>query len=169
MSEEMIAAQLFLFYIAGFETSASTTAFTLYELAQYPKLLQKAQDDVKNALDIHGKLSYDALKDMKFLDLCIMETTRKYPGLPILNRECTQDYIIPETNLLIKRGTPIIISLFGMHRDAEYFPNPMLYDPERFLEENSNYSSTAYMPFGEGPRHCIGRLSKSNAIELCRF
>lgn len=157
MSVELIAAQLFLFYVAGFETSASTTAFTLYELAQQPKLLKKAEEDVQNALEKHGALTYDSLKDMKFLDLCTMETTRKYPGLPILNRECTQDYAIPDTKLTIKKGTPIIISLFGMHRDAEYFPDPMRYDPERFLEENMNYNPVAYMPFGEGPRMCIGR------------
>lgn len=156
MSVDVIAAQLFLFYVAGFETSAATTAFTLYELAQYPDLMKKAQDDVAQALEKHGKMTYDALKDMKFLDLCIMESTRKYPGLPILNRECTHDYAIPDSKLVIKRGTPIIISLLGIHRDAEYFPDPMRYDPERFLEENMNYVPAAFMPFGEGPRHCIG-------------
>ncbi|XP_037821140.1 probable cytochrome P450 6d5 [Lucilia sericata] len=168
LSVDMIAAQLFLFYVAGFETSASTTAFTLYELAQYPELLKKAQEDVEQALEKHGKMTYDALKDMKFLDLCIMETTRKYPGLPILNRECTHDYPIPDTNMVIKSGTPIIISLFGMHRDPEYFPNPLRYDPERFLEENMNYDPIAYMPFGEGPRICIaqrmGRVNVKAAI-----
>lgn len=163
MSVELIAAQLFLFYVAGFETSASTTAFTLYELAQYPELLKKAQEDVKQAFEKHGSLTYEALKEMKFLDLCVMETTRKYPGLPILNRECTHDYTIPDTKLVIKKGTPILISLFGIHRDAEYFPDPMRYQPERFLEENMNYNPAAYMPFGEGPRHCIAqRMGKLN-------
>ena len=166
MSVDMIAAQLFLFYVAGFETSAATAAFTLYELAQYPELLKKAQADVEQALEKHGKLTYEALSDMKYMDLCIMETIRKYPGLPILNRECTHDYLIPDTNLMIKKGTPIIISLFGIHRNAEYFPNPMVYDPERFLEENMNYDPAAYMPFGEGPRHCIGKTSELMEIEM---
>ncbi|XP_013105864.2 probable cytochrome P450 6d5 [Stomoxys calcitrans] len=162
MSVEMIAAQLFLFYAAGFETSAATTAFTLYELALYPEWLQKAQEDVQNALEKHGGcLSYEALSDMKFLDLCIMETTRKYPGLPILNRECTQDYPLPNSDLVIKKGTPIIISLFGIHRDEEYFPDALGYNPERFL--NEDYEAAAYMPFGEGPRHCIAqRMGKLN-------
>ncbi|XP_073840778.1 cytochrome P450 6d5 [Musca autumnalis] len=161
MSIEMIAAQLFLFYVAGFETSAATAAFTLYELSRNADLLQKAQEDVEQALEKHGSLCYDSLKDMKFLDMCVMETARKYPGLPILNRECTQDYPLPDSDLVIKKGTPIIISLLGIHRDEEYFPDALRYDPERFV--NENYNAAAYMPFGEGPRHCIAqRMGKLN-------
>ncbi|XP_075145636.1 putative cytochrome P450 6d5 [Haematobia irritans] len=166
VSMELIAAQLFIFYVAGFETSAATIAFTLYELAQYPEWLKKAQEDVQQALEKHGTLSYDAMKDMKFLELCFMETARKYPGLPILNRECTEDYPIPDTNLVIKKGTPIIVPLMGIHRDEEYFPNAMGYDPERYLTKN--YNEAAFMPFGEGPRHCIaqrmGRLVVKKAL-----
>ena len=164
MSVETIASQLFLFYIAGYETSASAAAFTIYELAQYPDLLAKAQKDVEEAIQKHnGKLTYDTLMDMKFVELCLMETVRKYPALPMLNRECTQDYPIPGTDKVIKKGTPILISLFGLHRDPEYFPDPVRYDPERFLEENMNYNPVAYMPFGEGPRHCIAqRMGKVN-------
>ncbi|NP_001273842.1 probable cytochrome P450 6d5-like [Musca domestica] len=161
MSIELIAAQLFLFYVAGFETSAATAAFTIYELARNAELLEKAQEDVEQALAKHGSLSYDSLKDMKFLDLCVMETTRKYPGLPILNRECTKDYPLPDSELVVKKGTPIIISLFGIHRDEEYFPDALRYDPYRF--EKENYNAAAYMPFGEGPRHCIAqRMGKLN-------
>lgn len=164
MSIESIAAQAFLFYVAGFDTSASAAAFTIYELAQNSELLAKAQEDVQQALDKHdGKITYDSIQDMKFLELCFMETIRKYPGLPILNRECTKDFPIPDSDKVIKKGTPIVISLFGIQRDAEYFPEPLKYDPERFLESNQNYNPVAYMPFGEGPRHCIAqRLGKIN-------
>lgn len=76
--------------------------------------------------------------------------------MPILNRECTVDYTIPNTQFTIKKGTPIIISLFGMMRDPVNFPEPMKFMPERFLETNRNYNATAYIPFGDGPRACIG-------------
>ncbi|XP_068157387.1 probable cytochrome P450 6d5 [Drosophila tropicalis] len=159
-----MVGHLTLFLIAGFETSASTAAFTLYELTQHPKVMAKAKEDVINALAKHGgKLSYDAIQDMKYLELCIMETARKYPALPILNRECTKDYQLPNSSLTIKKGTPIVISLMGLHRDEQHFPNPMSYEPERFTEEHRNYNPTAYMPFGEGPRQCIGvRMGKVN-------
>ncbi|XP_055847697.1 uncharacterized protein LOC129913173 [Episyrphus balteatus] len=164
MSIESIAGQAFLFYIAGFDTSASAASFTIYELAQNPELLAKAEADIEQTLEKHdGKLTYECIQDMKFLDLCFMETIRKYPGLPILNRECTKDFKIPDSDKIIEKGTPIVISLFGIQRDPEYFPDPLKYDPERFLETSQNYNPVAYMPFGEGPRHCIAqRLGKIN-------
>jgi cytochrome P450 family 6 len=88
-----------------------------------------------------------------------LETIRMYPALPILNRECTQDYPIPGSHLTIKKGTSIIISLFGMHRDPKYFPEPDKFLPERFAAKN--YDEVAYIPFGDGPRNCIGlRMGK---------
>ncbi|XP_053969601.1 probable cytochrome P450 6d4 [Anastrepha ludens] len=150
-----IAAQGSIFYLAGQETTSSTAAFTIFELAQYPELLELAQKEVTEVLARHdGQLSYDALREMSFLELCLQETNRKYP-LPFLNRECTQDYTIPGTNHIIEKGIPILISLLGIFRDAQYFPNPMTYDPHRFSPSSPNYNVNAYMPFGAGPRQCI--------------
>ncbi|KAH8411001.1 hypothetical protein KR222_006070 [Zaprionus bogoriensis] len=169
MSIEKIAAQAFLFYIAGSETTAATAAFTLYELAMYPELLKEARDEVDAVMARHrlkrgDKFTYEAVQDLKFMELCILETIRKYPGLPFLNRECTQDFPVPDSSYTIKKGTPILISLYGLHRDATYFPNPDDYDPHRFDADNMNYDQTAYMPFGEGPRHCIAlRMGKVNS------
>ncbi|XP_061395488.1 cytochrome P450 6d1-like [Musca vetustissima] len=176
ISIDVIAANLLLFYIAGSETTSATIAFTLYELAMYPEILAKVQLEIDSTLAKHnlrvgGPLSYDALKDMKYLDLCVMETMRKYPGLPFLNRECTQDFQIPGMDFTIKRGTAIIIPLFGLHRDPEYFPQPMDYIPERFDRDIINYNPMAYMPFGEGPRHCIAqRMGVVNVkVALVKF
>ncbi|KAH8288738.1 hypothetical protein KR054_008900 [Drosophila jambulina] len=163
MSKDLIAGQLFVFYGAGHETTASGISFTLYELTQNPEALAKAQEDVLHAIEQHGGLTYDALTAMKYLDACVMETTRKYPALPILNRVCTKDYSVPDSDLVIKKGTPIVISLIGLHRDAEHFPDPLSFQPERFLEETKNYNQVAFMGFGDGPRHCIGaRMGKVN-------
>ncbi|XP_037724083.1 probable cytochrome P450 6d4 [Drosophila subpulchrella] len=165
ISLETITAQAFIFYIAGQETTGSTAAFTIYELAQYPELLKRLQDEVDETLEENdGKITYDSLHKMEFLELCLQETIRKYPGLPILNRECTQDYTVPDTDHVIPKGTPVVISLYGIHHDAEYFPDPETYDPDRFSKESRNYNPTAFMPFGEGPRICIAqRMGKVNA------
>ncbi|XP_064542658.1 probable cytochrome P450 6d2 [Drosophila montana] len=169
MSIEKIAAQAFLFYIAGSETTAAASSFTLYELAMYPELLKEARDEldavmIRHNLERGDKFTYEAVQELKFLDQCILETIRKYPGLPFLNRECTQDFAVPDIEYTIKKGTPILISLFGIHRDPSYFPNPDDYDPHRFDADVMNYDQTAYMPFGEGPRHCIAlRMGKVNA------
>ncbi|EDV48829.1 probable cytochrome P450 6d5 isoform X1 [Drosophila erecta] len=164
MSKDLIAGQLFLFYVAGYETTASTASFTLYELTQNPEVMEKAKEDVRSAIEKHGgMLTYEAISDMKYLEACVLETARKYPALPLLNRICTQDYPVPDSKLVITKGTPIIISLIGMHRDEEYFPDPLAYKPERYLEDGRDYNQAAYLPFGEGPRMCIGaRMGKVN-------
>ncbi|KAH8268597.1 hypothetical protein KR026_009904 [Drosophila bipectinata] len=164
MSKDHIAAQLFLFYGAGFETTSSTASFTLFELSQNPEIMARAQEDVRLAIERNGgKLNYDAVQDMKYLEACVLETARKYPALPILNRVCTQDYPVPDSKLVIRKGTPIVISLMGMQRDADNFPDPLSYQPERYLDGNQNYNRAAFLPFGDGPRVCIGaRMGKLN-------
>lgn len=169
MSYEEIAAQVFIFYIAGGETSSSNVSYTLYELTQNDKLMKKAQEDIKSTLAKHnGELSYEAIMDMKFIDLCVKETIRKYP-FPMLNRECTKDYLVPGTNFTIQKGTAIIISLLGIHRDEQFFPNPEKYDPERFSDERKDYNEDMYMPFGAGPRNCIGEILKTESTFLELF
>lgn len=63
---------------------------------------------------------------------------------------------MPDTQFTIKKGTAIIVSLFALHRDPEYFPDPLHYKPERFSKEHMDYNPQAYYPFGQGPRQCIG-------------
>lgn len=84
------------------------------------------------------------------------ESVRKYPTLPFLNRQCTKEYPIEKLNLTIPKGTPIVISLLGLMRDPENFPEPEKYWPDRFLDEHPKYNSDAYIPFGDGPKACIG-------------
>ncbi|KAL9708002.1 hypothetical protein quinque_011520 [Culex quinquefasciatus] len=95
----------------------------------------------------HGALSYDAVFDMKYLDRCISETLRMYPPAAVIFRTATKDY--PET--------PINISVLGIHRDPELYPDPMKFDPERFNPDQvAKRHPFAYLPFGEGLRLCIG-------------
>ena len=77
-----------------------------------------------------------------------------YPVLPIIDRIATKNYKIEETGLIIEKGTPIIIPMLGLHYDPKYFPNPNVFDPEHFADFSK--SKEAYMPFGLGPRSCIG-------------
>lgn len=86
-----------------------------------------------------------------------------YPPLPHLDRQC-----VPEngkefhtlegiSHFKIPRGFPIFIPIFAIHRDERYYPEPLLFNPERFSDENKDsIPQYAYMPFGLGPRNCIG-------------
>ena len=118
--------------------------------------MERAQRDVMETLEKHdGNLTYESILDMKFIDLCVKETLRKYPALPILNRECTKDYEIPDGSYTIKKGTAIVISVLGLHRDEKFFRNAETYDPDRFNADRHDYDEDMYMPFGLGPRNCL--------------
>lgn len=79
--------------------------------------------------------------------------------MPALHRLCTKDNPIPDSNFVLKKGTSTFIPVVGLHRDPDYYPEPMKFDPERFTEENkSKIPPFAFIPFGDGPRNCIGKF-----------
>ena len=87
----------------------------------------------------------------------ISETLRKYPPVVVLNRICTKEIKLNETDFIIPKGTHVAIPVFGIQRDSNIYPDPDKFDPERFSEENiRTRHSYTYLPFGEGPRICIG-------------
>ncbi|XP_055697199.1 probable cytochrome P450 6a14 [Phlebotomus papatasi] len=155
---EELAAQTFLFFGAGFETSSSTMAFALYELALNQDIQDRVREEIHSVLEKHdGEFTYDACMELKYLDRAIQETLRKYPVVDNLIRKTTNDYPIPGTNHVIKKGTGIGIPVYAIQRDPEIYPNPERFDPDRFTEENiSKRHPFAWLPFGEGPRSCIG-------------
>lgn len=86
-----------------------------------------------------------------------LETLRKYPPVPILNRMCTKEYNVPGTNTVIEKGIRLMIPVIGIHRDPEYYPDPDKFNPDRFSEENKQkLKPYTFLPFGDGPRVCIG-------------
>lgn len=93
----------------------------------------------------------------------ITESVRKYPTLPMLNRICTEDYHISHANYTIPKGTPVVISLLGLGRDPKYFPQPERYWPDRFEDDVRMFNESAFIPFGDGPRQCIGEFSASRS------
>ncbi|XP_012237476.1 probable cytochrome P450 6a13 isoform X1 [Bombus impatiens] len=158
LDENSIAAQAFVFFAAGYETSSNTIAFCLHELALNTEIQEKTRRDIQDAIDSrNGKLSYDAIQDMKYLDMVIAETLRKYPPAPMLSRRCEHQYQIPGSKVELPVGMRVIIPIYGFHHDPDYYPDPATFDPERFTEENKRTRHPyTYLPFGEGPRNCIG-------------
>lgn len=91
---------------------------------------------------------------------------RKYPTLPLLNRVCTADYRVADANYTIRTGTPVVISIMGFARDAKYFPQPERFWPERFEPATNAYHANAFIPFGDGPRQCIGKCFRTAGAQL---
>nr|CAD7427783.1 unnamed protein product [Timema monikensis] len=158
LDDDDYAAQAHSFLLAGYHTTANTTSFALYELATHPDLQTRLQKEIISVLNKHGgEVTHDSIGEMTYLDMVISETLRKYPILPFLDRRTLRDYKIPGTNIVLEKGTPVFIPLLGLHYDPKYFPSPNEFNPERFtLENRKSIPNYAYMPFGEGPRKCIG-------------
>ncbi|PSN29418.1 hypothetical protein C0J52_26728 [Blattella germanica] len=155
-------AQSFAFLSAGFETSSTTMTFTLYEMALHPDLQTRLRKDIMGGLaKFNNELTYEAIIEMQYLDMVVNETLRKYPIVPYLDRMTVNDFQLPSVDgkgtVTIKSGVGIYVPVYALHHDPEYFPNPAKFDPERFTEENKKkIPQSVYLPFGEGPRFCLG-------------
>ncbi|KAH0508247.1 Cytochrome P450 3A25 [Microtus ochrogaster] len=111
----------------------------------------------QNRLDSNQKapVTYDALMDTEYLDMVVNETLRLYPAASRLDRISKKDVEI--NGVFIPKGTVVMVPTFPLHRDPEYWPEPEEFLPERFSKENKgSIDPYVYMPFGNGPRNCLG-------------
>ncbi|KAJ6636759.1 putative cytochrome P450 9f2 [Pseudolycoriella hygida] len=160
-SDEEIIAQCFLFFFAGFDPISNHLGFTTYELAVNPDVQQKLFEEI---LDVESRLNgknitYDQLQKMKYLDMVITESLRKWPPIALTDRMCVKDYTYEEDGVkfVIRKGMMVAVPSMSFHYDEKYFPNSKVFDPERFNDENRrNIVPGTYLPFGIGPRNCIG-------------
>ncbi|XP_026729651.1 cytochrome P450 6B5-like [Trichoplusia ni] len=161
-----MAAQVFVFFAAGFETSSSATSFMLHQLAYHPEEQKKIQEEIDRVLSkYNNKLCYDSISEMTALSNGFKESLRIFPSLGALHRKCARRYTIPELNLTLDPGVKIIIPLQAIQNDEKYFDNPSQFMPDRFNDPNVGRHKYAYMPFGEGPRACIGaRLGEMQSL-----
>jgi cytochrome P450 family 6 len=91
----------------------------------------------------------------------LTETLRYYPPSVMIDRGCVKDYKIPDTEFTLRKDQYLIIPILGLHRDEKYWPEPDKFIPERFSPENkANINQYAYLPFGQGPRNCMGNFSE---------
>lgn len=158
-----MVAQAFSFFFGGFDSVSSAMCFTCHEIGINPEIQKKLQKEIDDVIDkTNGNPTYDSINTMQYLDAVINESLRRYPIAVFLDRMCVENYELPPAlpagkPFLIKKGWNIWIPIYGIHHDPEYFKNPYKFDPERFLEKGKEIvNSGYYLPFGLGPRMCIG-------------
>ncbi|CAK1544733.1 unnamed protein product [Leptosia nina] len=157
-NDDHIIAQLFIFFMAGFETSSTTMSYAMHKLAFHPEIQQEVQREIDKSLAKHNnKLCYESVSEMVLLELIVKECLRLFPPAGYTSRISSNDCVLPDVNVEIKKGTKIIIPIQGIQLDPVYFENPEQFNPKRFLHETLQpRHKYAYIPFGEGPRKCIG-------------
>lgn len=160
-TDEEIVAQSVVFFLAGFENNSTVMTMAAYELAINPDIQQKLFEEVKMTKEaLEGKvLSYEVLHGMHYLDAVVCETLRKWPPAPFTDRVCNKkfDYKDAETGLEMhfEKGDSFWMPIYGYHMDEKYFPEPQVFNPDRFSVENRHLiNADAYLPFGVGPRVC---------------
>nr|QZP43542.1 cytochrome P450 monooxygenase CYP6CV15 [Ephestia elutella] len=167
LNDGLIAAQALVFYAAGFETSSATMSFMIYELALHQEIQNKVYDEITEiTAKYNGKITYESIKEMTYLEMVFEETLRKHSVAGVLIRKSIADYTLPGVNVCIPKGTPIFISVSGLQLDKKYYDNPKEFNPENFsVEKKASRPSCTYLPFGEGPRNCIGmRFAKVQSL-----
>ncbi len=168
LTEDEILAQAWLFFVAGYETTATTLTFCSYELALNPECQEKLCEELKSAMDSNGEINYETLAKLPYLDSVISETLRLYPPVLRLEREAMTDYKLGNTGITLLKGQLVEIPVFAIHHSEEYYPNPERFFPERFMPENRDQIIPyTYIPFGAGPRNCIGMRFALMEAKLC--
>ncbi|XP_014242313.1 cytochrome P450 6k1-like [Cimex lectularius] len=167
ISEDTAIAQSVLFLVAGYETSSTLLTMACYELAQNLQIQEKLRSEIKVKLEsASGKLSYDDLNDLPYLDMVLAETLRLYPPIGRAERICTKP--IKLGDLYIEKNLKMCVSIVGIHMNPDYYPEPKVFKPERFSdEEKAKRHTYVYLPFGHGPRQCIGSRFAQMTVKLC--
>ena len=152
MDDGLIRDQLLTMLIAGHDTSTALFAWMLYLLGAHPEAMRRVRDEVGSVLGPTPP-SADHLNRLHYLDLVTRETLRLYPPIHIGNRKAAHDVTLPAGT--IPAGNRVMYSIYLSHRDPAQWENPGAFDPDRF-DRQSAIPAFTYVPFGGGPRNCIG-------------
>lgn len=156
MSEAEMIAHSILFLVAGYETTGSLLTFGTYALAMNPNVQDELAKQVKSIVDVNGNVNYEQLISNRYLDAFVCETLRMYTPAVRVERCVEDDYVLSD-RITLPKGTIVQIPLYAIHHQAEFYPEPNKFDPTRFLAENKDkLVPYTYLPFGAGPRNCIG-------------
>ncbi|GAB1867046.1 Probable cytochrome P450 6a13 [Camponotus japonicus] len=160
------------FFIDGYETSSTVLSFVGFQLANNPDVQAKLREEVISVLNKYeGVITYDALKDMTYMDQVISESQRIIPALGFLTKICTEETELRGSDGIachIERGMQILIPVNGLQADPRYWEHPEVFDPDRFgPDRKHSIERFAFLPFGEGPRICVGMRMAQLQMKAC--
>lgn len=154
MTDIQLRHEVMNLFLAGHETTANGVAFALYLLSKHPQEQQRLRSEIDAALG-DSICTLEDLKRLDYTDCVFKESLRLYPSSWGMSRVVLEDY--QYKNYLFPKGSDFIVAQWGLHRSAEYWHEPLKFDPERFTPERiKQVHKYAYLPFGAGARKCIG-------------
>ncbi|XP_063914304.1 probable cytochrome P450 4d14 [Zophobas morio] len=156
LSVDEIREEVDTFMFEGHDTTASGISFTLYCLAEHSEVQEKVLEEQKALFgnEKNPVVTYSELQRMKYLEYLIKEVLRLYPSVPVVGRLAREETEFD--GYLIPRHTNILISIFHLHRNPNYFPDPEDFKPERFERFDGSFPHS-FIPFSAGSRNCIGQ------------
>jgi cytochrome P450 len=154
MTDQQVRDEAMTLFGAGHETTAVTLMWTWYLLSQHPEVEAKLHGELAEVLG--GRLpTLEDLSRLKYTEMVVKESMRLYPPAWGTSRQPNKDVTLG--GYPIRKDTNVFINIYGMHRDTRYFADPLRFDPDRFSpEREKDIPKYAYLPFGGGPRVCIG-------------
>nr|QST15041.1 CYP360A1 protein [Diaphanosoma celebensis] len=153
--DEIVIGQSTIFLLAGFDTTATTLTNACYLLAKNPHVQERLHEEIMSKVEQYGDVSHEMILDFPYVDQVVHEVLRMYSPATRLERECNKD--VTYNGITIKKGIMVSVPVNAVHYAEEYYPEPEKFDPDRWAPENKhNLNPYTFLPFGLGPRNCIG-------------
>uniref|UniRef100_UPI003B6372B6 uncharacterized LOC105567836 n=1 Tax=Vollenhovia emeryi TaxID=411798 RepID=UPI003B6372B6 len=157
LTDSDIKEEVDTFVFEGHDTIATALCYALSLLAEHKDIQDRVRREINTVMqENQGKLTMKSLQGLSYLERCIKEALRLYPSVFFISRVVNEE--VQLKSYLIPAGTAVQLNIYGVHRDPNFWPNPEVFDPDRFLPENiRNRHPYSYIPFSAGPRNCIGQ------------
>jgi cytochrome P450 len=154
MSDELVLSESMQLLVAGHETSSNALSWLFYLLGSRPDCLERLRQEFDTVLN-GAPLTYSTVPKLEFATKVIQEGLRLYPPFWMVDRMALSDDRAGD--LVIPRGSTVVVFIYGAHHSSRYWEDPERFDPERFTKANEKLRAAfTYLPFGAGPRGCIG-------------
>ena len=153
LADDDIRDELVVFLLAGHDTTATTLTYSLWSLGQHPEMQEKVFDEVAQIPD--RELTPEDVPQLEYTTKVLHEALRLCPPGAAMARMALED--VEVDGYRVEAGTMLVVGIYAMHRDPALWDRPLVFEPDRFDRENSNGRDRwQYLPFGAGPRSCIG-------------
>lgn len=154
MPDHQLVDEIMIIFAAGHETSANALAWTLWLLDRHPEVLAKVRAEISE-VETDGPVGFETARQLTYLTQVIEESMRLYPPAWITDRVALADDVAAGYD--ISAGTVMGVFIHGLHHNPEYWEEPEAFRPERMTAEaKKGRHPMSYLPFGAGPRLCIG-------------